>query len=214
MNYRIKKEKIINFGKKLKFQGLTRGTGGNLSIFDREKGLMIITPSGIDYDQIQLEDLVIMDVNAKVVDGHRKPSSEYLMHLELYKQRSEFNSMIHTHSTFATTLSVLNMDLPAIDYLVEMGGGKDVRVAKYASFGTMELAQNALDAMVDRNAVILANHGLNVASHSIEDAFARLEVIEFCCELYIRSLSAGIPVILSDDEMNKMKKDFKTYGQQ
>lgn len=213
MKYLDEKKKIIELGKRLVDERLTRGTGGNLSYFDHASGIMIITPSGIDYHQTKVEDLVIMDIDLNVIEGERKPSSEYQMHLELYKRRPEFNAMIHTHSTFATTLSVLNKPLLAVDYLVAMGGGKDVRIAEYASFGTIQLANNALKAMTDRNAVLLANHGINVASTDLEDAFSKLEILEFCCELYIRALSAGEPVILSDDEMLQIKKDFKTYGQ-
>src|SRR5690554_6695126 len=123
MSYLVEKKKIVELGKRLVDKNLTRGTGGNISYFDHAAGLMIITPSGLDYHQTQVEDLVIMDLDLNIVEGIRKPSSEYQMHLELYKRRPEFNAMIHTHSTFATTLSVLNKPLPAVDYLVAMGGG-------------------------------------------------------------------------------------------
>lgn len=213
MRYLDERRLLIDYGVKLIEKKLTRGTGGNLSIYDHENNLMIITPSGIGYHETKLDDLVILNRDGQVIEGHRKPSSEYLMHLEVYKNRPEFNALIHTHSTYATTLSVLNKPLPAVDYLIALAGGNDVPIAKYASFGTQELANNAVDAMRGRSAVILANHGLNVAGKTLEQSFNDLEIIEFCCELYIRALSAGIPVILDDEEMVRMVKDFETYGQ-
>ena len=94
-----------------------------------------------------------------------------------------------------------------------MGGGKDVRIADYASFGSMDLAKNAVKGMEDRCAVLLANHGINVCANDLETAFAKTEILEFCCEIYIKALSAGDPIILSDIEMERMVEDFKHYGQ-
>lgn len=213
MEFELERKLLVEYGLKLYRSQLTRGTGGNLSLYYPPLGLMMITPSGIPYEEVQASDIVVMKLDGTVVEGFRKPSSEYQMHAEVYRSRPEFQAMIHTHSTYATTLSTLRIDLPAIDYLVAMGGGENVRVADYASFGTLELAKNAVKAMEDRNAVLLANHGMNVTGQSLEEAFAKLEILEFCCELYLKAKSAGEPKILSSLEMEKMVKDFKHYGQ-
>ena len=207
------RKKLVEFGKKLYREKLTRGTGGTLSIYSSEKNLMVITPSGIDYEVLDYSDMVIMNLEGEIIEGHLKPSSENPMHRKVYEKRPEFKAMIHTHSTYAVVLSGLRKPLLAIDYLVAIGGGKDVRLADYASFGSKELSENALNAMEDRCAVLLANHGLNVCSDSIETAFAKLEILEFCCELYVKALSAGSPVILDDKEMEKMVEEFRHYGQ-
>lgn len=202
---------IVQHGKKLIDAGLTVGTGGNISIFDRETGYMAISPSGVKYYEMKEEDVVIMDLNGNVIEGDLKPSSEFEMHSIVYKNREDVNAMIHTHALYATTISCLNESLPAIDYLVAFSGGKDVRCAEYASFGTKEIAENALVAMEGRNAVLLANHGMNVVGKSIEKTFGVTEQLEFCCRLYWQAKSIGEPVILSDEEMDKMVMKFYGY---
>ena len=207
------RKQLVEFGRKLYRDKLTRGTGGNLSIYNSELQLMAITPSGLAYENLKYEDIVVMKLNGEVVEGTLKPSSENPMHRLVYQNRTEFKAMIHTHSTYAVVLSGLRKPLVAIDYLVAMGGGKDVRIADYASFGSKELSANALLAMEDRCAVLLANHGMNVCAESLETAYSKLEILEFCCELYVKALSAGNPVILDDIEMEKMVMEFEHYGQ-
>lgn len=208
------RKQLVEYGKKLIDTGLTVGTGGNISIYDKESGYMAITPTGLDYHSLTEDDIVILDLEGNQVEGHLKPSSEYNMHALVYKNRPEAGAMIHTHALYATTISCLREDLPAIDYLVAHAGGKDVRCAEYAPYGTLELAEKAIVAMEGRKAVLLANHGLNVFGGDIEEAFAITEQIEFCCRLYWQAKAVGEPVILSDEEMETMVERFVTYGQQ
>ncbi|MTW85984.1 L-fuculose-phosphate aldolase [Virgibacillus dakarensis] len=207
------RKEIIEYGKKLIDTGLTVGTGGNISIFDKDSGHMAITPSGIEYYVLTEKDIVIMDLYGNVVEGSLKPSSEYQMHALVYQNRFEANAMIHTHALYATTISCLNEDLPAVDYLVAHAGGPNVRCAEYATYGTKELAENALEGMKDRKAVLLANHGINVIGNDIREAFAITEQLEFCARLYWQAKSIGNPVILPDEEMEMMVKRFRNYGQ-
>ncbi|MBP8965459.1 MAG: class II aldolase/adducin family protein, partial [Flexilinea sp.] len=139
------------------------------------------------------------------------PSSEVDMHRILYKYREDLNAVIHTHSTFAAALSCLNITLPPVHYLVAYAG-VDVRCAKYATYGTVALAKNAFEAMKDRKACLLANHGLLAGGTDLANAFNITEEIEFCCELYYRAKSIGEPVILSKEEMVRMVDRFKNYG--
>lgn len=208
----MKKEKIkiIEYGLKIYNENLTRGTGGNLSIFNREEGIFAITPSGVPYTEITEGDIAVLDLDGNQLDGDKKPSSEVELHRIFYKNRDDINAMVHTHTTYTTTLSCLNWDLPAVHYMIALAG-PDVRCAKYATFGTYELAENAFNAMQDRKAVILANHGLLTGGRDIENAFSITEEIEYCAELYIRAKSIGEPVILSKEEMNHMMERFKTY---
>ncbi|MBC8590145.1 L-fuculose-phosphate aldolase [Wansuia hejianensis] len=213
MIFEKERAQIVEYGKKLITSNLTKGTGGNISIFFREEKLMAITPSGIDYFKLNPEDIVVMDLNGNIVDGKQKPSSEYSMHKIFYERRSDINSVVHVHSTYSTTLSSLNWELPAVHYLVAISGGKNVRCADYATFGTKELAENAYKAMEDRMAVFLANHGLLTGGKDLPNAFNKAEEIEFCAEIYYRTKSIGNPVILPDEEMEKMLGLFKDYGQ-
>lgn len=206
------REKIVEYGKKLIDSGLTKGTGGNLSIYNREKQLMAISPSGIDYFQTKPEDVVVLNLKGEIVDGDKKPSSELEMHRIFYEKRDDIDAIIHTHTMYATTLSCLRWKLPAVHYILA-SAGKDIRCAEYATFGTDELADNAFEAMKDRKAVLLANHGLLVGSKDINDALNITEDIEYCSELYYRAKSIGEPVILDDEEMNMMVDRFKSYGQ-
>jgi L-fuculose-phosphate aldolase len=205
------RNEIVTYCEKLIEHNLTKGTGGNISIFSREKQLIAISPSGIDYDQMKPEQVVVLDLEGNIIDGDCKPSSEVEMHSIFYQKRADICAVVHTHSIYATTLASLRWELPAVSYLVAYAG-KNVRCAEYASFGTKELALNAFDAMRDRKAVLLANHGLLTGAKDLKNAFNIAEEIEFCAEIYYRAKSIGEPVILDDKEMEFMNEKFKTYG--
>ena len=206
------RELIVEYGKKLIHSNLTKGTGGNLSIFNREKELMCISPSGIDYFKIKPEDVVVLNLDGVRVDGTKEPSSEFEMHKIFYANRDDINAIIHTHTMYSTTISCLNWDLPPVHYMLALAG-KNVRCDEYATYGTKKLAENAFYAMEDRNAVLLANHGLLVGAKDIANAFNTTEEVEYCAELYYRTKAIGEPVIIPEREMELMLEKFKTYGQ-
>lgn len=206
------REKLVEYGVRLIESNLTKGTAGNLSIFNRKEELIAITPSGVAYDKIKLQDIVIIDSDGRVIEGNRTPSSEHQLHRIFYENRDDISAMVHTHSRFATTLACLNWNLPPVHYMIAVAG-IDVRCAKYATFGTKELALNAYEAMIDRKAVLLANHGLLTGDITIEKAFNIAEEIEFCSELYYRSKALGNPILLGNEEMVKMIDKFQNYGQ-
>lgn len=210
----MKKERLelIKYGKKLVEAGLTKGTGGNLSIFDRENKRVAITPSGIDFFEIQEEDIVIIDLDGNVIEGNRTPSSEWEMHLMPYRHRDDIDAVIHAHTMYATVLACLRKELPATHYMIAVAG-PTVRCAKYATYGSHELAVNAHEAMKDRKAVILANHGILAGANDLLNAFNIIEEIEYCSEVYTKACSIGEPIILDSDEMTLMAEKFKTYGQ-
>ncbi len=205
---------VIEYGKRLLDSGLTTGTGGNISIYNQDKGLMAITPTGIPYHDIEPEDVVIMDLEGDVIDGKRQPSSEYLMHKIFYEKREDVRAVVHTHSVYATTIACLNQELPAVHYLIGFAGGKKVPVAEYATYGTLELAENAYKAIGKYNAVLLANHGLLAVGKDINWAFNTAEEIEFTCEVYYRTKAIGEPVILPEEEIERIMVKFESYGQQ
>lgn len=211
----LKKERedVVKFCQKMITAGLTKGTGGNISIYNRESSLMAVSPSGIDYFETEPEDVVVMDREGRIVDGDRKPSSEYELHRIFYVNRNDINAVVHTHSVYSTVLATLREPLPASSYLVAYSG-LDVRCADYATFGTVELAQVTYEAMVDRYAVLMANHGLLTGSKDILNAFNIAEQIEHCAEVYVKARSIGQPVILDEEEMKRMIVKFNSfYGQ-
>lgn len=205
------REAIVEYCIKLIEHGLTKGTGGNISIFNRNDKIMAISPSGLDYYAAKPEDVVVLDLNGNVIEGRRKPSTEYKLHRIFYVKRDDCNSVVHCHAMFSGVLACLHWPIPASHYMIALAG-KDVRCAEYATFGTQELAENAFEAMKDRNAVLLGNHGLLAVSADLPNAFNIAEEIEFCAEMYYRAKCVGEPVILSDAEMELIIGKFHNYG--
>lgn len=206
------RQELIDYGNKLVETNLTSGTGGNLSYYDRENGYMAITPSGVEFHKIKKEDIVIMKLDGTIIDGHRKPSSEWVMHKRIYEVRDDIDAIIHAHTIYATVLATLREDLPASHYMIALAGSS-VRVGEYAPFGTPELAEIAAEGMVDRNAVLLANHGIIGGSNNLKNAFNVIHEIEYCAKIHVIAKSVGEPVILPPEEMESMAERFKTYGQ-
>lgn len=207
------REQIVEYGKKLFSQGLTKGTGGNLSIFNREQGLMAIKPSGMEYFDIKKEDVVILDLAGNIIQGKRKPSSEYSMHKIFYEKRQDINAIVHTHSTYATTIACLGETLPAIHYLIAFSGSHEVACTPYVPFGSQELAELAYEYMEGKYAVLLGNHGLLTGGPNMEYAFSATEEIEFCCQLYFNTKIVGGGHILSPEDIKVTLQKFSTYGQ-
>lgn len=212
MILREEREQVVEYCRMLTTHRLTKGTGGNISACNRKKGLMAISPSGMDYFKTEPEDVVVLDLEGRVVEGRRVPSSETDMHRLLYIDRSDINAVVHAHSTYATTLACMRWNLPAVHYLVGFAG-HDVRCAPYATFGTPELARVAVEGMKGRFAVLLGNHGLLAAGPNMHYAFNVAEEIEFVCEIYWRSKAVGEPVLLDAGDMETVLEKFKTYGQ-
>ena len=206
------REQVIEYSLKLLSEGLTNGTAGNVSIFNREEGLVAISPTGVNYSELTPEMISIVDLEGKLIEG-LKPSSELEMHMILYRNREDVNAVIHTHPVYTTVLACLRQDLPAIDYMIAVTGATKVRCAEYASYGTKELAENAYKAMGSSLAVILANHGLTTAGKDIANAFNITVQVEYISNLYIKARNIGEPIILPDNERNSMLERFKTYGQ-
>lgn len=214
MLLKAERQLIVEYGKKMLDAGLTKGTGGNISIGNKEKGLMVMSPSGMHYHDIRPEDMVVMDLTGKVVEGFRKPSVEHSMHRIFYTDRQDINAVVHTHSIACSTMAALHWELPASNYLVAFSGDTKVPCAPYETFATKELAKAALDTMGKGYACFLGNHGFLAASTSLEMAFTIAEEIEHCAEIYLRAKSVGTPKIIPDEKMMELFDMFKAYGQE
>ena len=204
------KEQVVRYGKKLIDRRLTTGSGGNISVYNREKKLVAISPSGLDYYETTPEDIVILDIDGNLVEGKHRPSSEAGMHLAFYKNRADVSGIVHTHSKFATAIACMGWELPAVHYLIGMAGHR-VKCTGYATYGSDELAKKALETIGDSNAVLLANHGLIALGEDVDRAFSTAEHLEFVSEVYYLTKTLGTPNILSDEDMDEVMKKFGTY---
>ena len=208
------RSQVVRYCRQLSTAGLTTGTGGNISIFNAEAGLMAISPSAMDYTVMDPEDVVVQDLEARIVEGVRRPSSEFGMHLICYKNRTDIGAVVHTHSPKATTLAVLGWDLPAIHYMIALSGGATIPCAPYRLFGTPELAATALETLGDGYACILANHGALATGPNIGHAFSLAEHMEFCADLYLRAKMVAEPNIMDEDQIAEVRRQFVAYKTQ
>lgn len=205
---------VVEYGKRLVTSGLTTGTGGNISVMDRERRIMAVSPSGMDYDATTVEDVVLLAADGTLVQGERKPSSETPMHRMFYAARPDRNAVVHTHSPAITALSCYRRPLPAISYIVAMAGGDEIPCAPYRDFGGEELALAAVAAAGSCDAVMLANHGLVALGKDMDSAFQLALQLEFCAEVYLRCLATGRePTLLTPEEMARARVRFGFYGQ-
>jgi len=206
------REEVVKFGKKLANSSLTVGTFGNISVYDPQSKLFAITPSGFDYNLMTPEDIVVLDLDGKVVEGTLKPSSEVDMHrIHYMKNGDKIGAVVHTHSTYATTLACLGWSVPRLHYLVAYSGDC-VPCIPYVQFGTWQLAEAAYNAMGDNNACILGNHGLLAVGKTLQYAMDIAEQIEFCCHLYYNCRAAGLePNLLTDEEYAVVAAGFGNY---
>jgi L-fuculose-phosphate aldolase len=192
-------------------RGINRGKSGNVSA--RIEGGFLITPSGLAYESIVPEDIVAMTLGGEP-QGSLLPSSEWRFHRDIYASRSDADAIVHAHSPFATTLACLGRDIPAFHYMIAVAGGKDIRCAPYATFGTQALSDHALAALEARKACLLANHGMIAIGATLAAALALAVEVEALAEQYWRALQIGAPNLLSDAEMDVVLAKFQSYGQQ
>lgn len=184
------REKIVEAGHRLVKEGLVARSWGNISVRIDEKN-MLITPSGRTYESLKPEEIVLMNYHTLKYEGKIKPSSEYHLHAEVYKQRKEINAVIHTHQMNATTVAAARREVPPIiDDMIQIIG-PTVRVSKYTPAGTQKFAKHAVKALRGRQAVLLANHGAVCIGRNPEEAFAVCEVLEKACKAFIEAEFLG-----------------------
>ena len=208
------RELVVEYGKKMSAARLSTGTSGNISIYNPEKGLMAISPSGMDYFSTSPEDVVITDLEANIVDGSRKPSSEWALHAYLYREKPEIRGVVHTHSPYCTTFAVLNEPIRAVHYAIAGAGVNEIPCAPYCTFGTELLAERAARYCGRGNAVLLGNHGVVCCGESLEKAYALAGDLEFTARLQYQARCIGTPRVLTEDEMAAALERFQSYGQQ
>jgi L-fuculose-phosphate aldolase len=205
---------IIDACRWMNASGLNQGTSGNISA--RHGDAMLISPSGVPYDQLEPDDVVAMPLEGEYgsyqAKGNNIPSSEWRFHLDIMKARSDVGAIVHTHSTYATTLAIARKEIPACHYMIAAAGGPNIRCADYATYGTAELSAAALKALEGRTCCTLANHGMIATGPTLAKAQWLAVELETIAKQYYLSLCIGGPVILSDAEIEHVKERFKSYG--
>tara|TARA_B110000003_G_scaffold75595_1_gene77197 strand:- start:7490 stop:8137 length:648 start_codon:yes stop_codon:yes gene_type:complete len=207
-----KSKSLINTSLQLQKMGLNHGATGNCSCRDGDSYL--ITPSGVSNLNLSEDSVVRMDFSGNIIDSisNLKPSSEWRFHQDIMTQRKEVGAIVHTHSIFASTVSLFGKELPPFHYMIAVAGGSSIRCASYAMFGTQELSDNIIEALRDRNACLIANHGLIAIGDNLTEALNIAEEVEHLCHLFIEAKKIGEPNLLSEKQMSDVIKRFKTYS--
>ncbi len=200
---------VVGAVQRLDALGMNRGSTGNVSARWGEG--MIITPTGMGAEGLRAQDLVWVGWDGSV-KGDWQPSSEWHFHQAAYLARPDLHAVVHTHSTHAAALACLRRPLPAFHYMVAVAGGDSVPLVPYFTFGTAELSQAVGAALQDRNACLLANHGLVAAGRDMAQAMKVVQEIESLCEVYLKALAVGEPALLSQQEMAQVMTKFGRYG--
>jgi len=189
---------VVRYGQRLVADRLVYGSAGNLSIRIGHK--VVMSPSGLNYDQITPEHVNVLSADGTILEGTGRRSSEWPMHRRVY-DLTDAGAVIHTHSPFGVTVGTICDEIPAVHYSVLRLGGPTVRVAGYTTFGSDGLAENVTAALEDRFAALLQNHGAVAYGDSIEEAYDRVQLVEWMAEVYWRAKLAGTPRILSAQEL-------------
>lgn len=207
----ILRQNIIDTARAMNACGLNQGASGNLSA--RYEDGFLITPSGMDYASLITSDIVCLDFDGNATDK-RKPSSEWRFHAAIYQNHAEANAVLHAHPVSCSTLACLGKGIPAFHYMVAIAGGKDIRCADYATFGTPELSTHVVNALEDRKACLMAHHGMTCFENDLSRVLALAIEVEHLATVYGRILAMGEAQILSDSEMARVLKKFESYGVQ
>ncbi len=199
--------------------GINVNKSGNVSVRVKKGQTegFLITPTGIAYEALQTDDLVFVPLNAQSLDdinAKRLPSSEWLMHAEVFRQKPTVNAIVHTHSVYATALACQEMSIPAFHYMVAVAGGDDIPCAPYALFGTPELADYCAKALENRHACLLSHHGVVATGMDLSAALKLAHEVENLAKTYTVVYQLGTPKILDSEKMKAVQERFKTYGKQ
>ena len=188
-------------------RGINHGSSGNASV--RVEGGALVTPTALSYADMAPEDVVFVDAR-DTPHGPRRPSSEWPFHRAIYADRPDVGAIVHLHSPAATALSTLRRGIPAFHYMVALAGGP-IRCSPYALFGSEALAEHAVQALRGRTAALLGNHGQIALGSNLAEALELAHEVEVLADQYLRALSVGEPVLLTDEELEEALRRFSTY---
>ena len=206
---------VCEYARRMAADGLVVGTSGNISV--RSGDLVAVTPTGVGYANLRPQDVPVVALDGSIVDGRLRPMSELPMHLAVYghvvdPDDAPIKAVVHTHSVHATAVSTLVEEVPPIHYMVA-SIGPSARVAKYATYGTTELAEAMLAALQGRRGCLLANHGTVTYGDGLEAAYHRAQQLEWVCQVWLLARSAGAPALLPPAEIDRVVRKLRGYGQ-
>lgn len=210
------RKEVVETGLAISKSGLVQSTQGNISAADRKQGLMAITPSGMNYDKLTPEDIVVTDLFGNIVEGDRNPSTELPVHAYIMRERDDINAIVHTHSPFATALSLVDQEVPPVMIQLGEAVGGSVPIAPYTAGGQVRLGELAMEAMQEKNAVLLKNHGVIGVGPTLARALFVAAMVEDTAKVYwIASvMGRGEPARLDDAAAAGVLERFKVrYGQ-
>jgi L-ribulose-5-phosphate 4-epimerase len=208
------RNEVASYAKKMYESHLVRATQGNLSARDRASGLICLTPSGVDYQSLTAEDIVVVDLDGKVVEGHYKPTSELPLHTAILRQRSDIHSVMHTHSPYATAFGIVYQAVPVVLADSALYLGSEVPVMPYQQSGTEAFAQRAVEALGQGLALIWGNHGAMVAGVNLAHAFSAAHALEDNAQIYILARHLGSPMLLPPNEIKKLQQVWRKKTQE
>ena len=208
------RQQLVTVARRMNGTGLNQGTSGNLSV-RIEEGILV-TPSSLPYEQMEVGDLVALDLSGQPLkEQQRRPSSEWRLHADVLSCRPEAMAVLHCHPIHATALACHDRGIPAFHYMVAVAGGDEIRCAPYATFGTKELSDNVVNALAQRNACLLARHGMVTLGKDLESALRVAVEVETLARMYLQALQLGEPPLLSTQQMQAVHAQFRGlhYGQ-
>ena len=211
MTQRLRDE-LVSTAKQMSALGLTPGMSGNVSV--RFNDSMYVTPSGLAYGSIVADDIVKVEHDGSLRPGQRTPTTEWRLHKDILGARQDVEAIVHTHSMFCTTISMLRRPIPAVHYMIVLSGADEIPCAEYATFGSAQLALNAVTALRGGDACLLANHGMIALGTTLAKALRLAAEVETLAAQYWHAAQIGSPNILDHGELDKVRERFAEYGQQ
>ena len=205
------REQLVAVARRMNGSGLNQGTSGNLSV--RLPEGLLITPSSLPYERMEPGDLVAINWQGQPLqEGGRRPSSEWRLHADVLAARPEFMAVLHCHPIHGTALACHDRGIPPFHYMTAVAGGDDIRCAPYATFGTEELSRLTVEAMADRQACLLARHGLVSAGESLDQALRIAVEVETLARMYLQALQLSEPPLLTQAQMQAVHAQFRGLG--
>jgi L-fuculose-phosphate aldolase len=210
MTMRLRDE-LVTTSKRMSELGLTPGMSGNVSV--RSPSGIIVTPSGMPYSELRPDDVVEIKADGSVRPGQRAPSTEWRLHRDILAARADVEAIVHTHSLYSTTISMLRRAIPPVHYMIVLAGSDEIPCAQYATFGSAELALNAVTALRGGDACLLANHGMVALGRSLPAALKLAAEVETLAAQYWHAAQIGSPHVLDRSELLAVRARFAEYGQ-
>jgi L-ribulose-5-phosphate 4-epimerase len=208
------KEEVYRLHLELPRAGLVTWTSGNVSALDRASGLVVIKPSGLRYEEMQPADMVVVDLDGKVVEGKLKPSSDTATHLYVYRRRPDVGGMVHTHSPYATAFAAVGRPIPAVLTAIADEFGGPIPVGDFALIGSEAIGEAILRSIGDSAAILMQNHGVFTVGPTGEAAVKAAVMVEDVARTVWLALQIGQPIPIPAEDIAKLRKRYTTeYGQ-